>query len=977
VRPELKPPSTTTHTASPEQERLARILDEYLVAIEQGQCVSPEELLAKYPGDADQLRGYLSGLQLFHAAAIVPGGSRSASQEPGVPAGLQTMGDYRLIREIGRGGMGVVYEAWQISLRRRIALKLLPFTSSHDTKQISRFKNEAQAAAQAQHPNIVPVFAIGEENGAHYYVMQLIEGQSLTSLLAALRNSGDPPCGTTAPNVAATRNDQQGEAALRRARPAVSQEERSVQPMRASETADHIRVVARLGIQAAEALHAAHEIGIIHRDVKPSNLLLDDQGKLWITDFGLARCRENQGLTQTGDVLGTMRYTSPEQALGRTTLVDHRSDLYSLGLTLYELATLNHPADDVSDLQLLFDRNRPPVKPLRYWNRNIPRDFETIVLKCMAEFPHERYGTARELAEDLERFLDGRPIVASPPGIITRATKWAKRRRGVVYAATAVLLLAAGGLVASNWMLARETAAKNQALAHAVERLRVVGLVLDSFANEYTDQLAGLPGAESLRQGMIEDCIDFYRRFESEAHDAPSLTADMAVAYGRLGGLYDKLGKRSEAMGAMQKALATWKKLVTSDPENCEHVRSLAECENNLGLLLSDEGNHVNALELLEAAKQSQEQLRRGQPNRPDIAVHLATTHNNIGLVRLRLNLSDEAAKEFRAAIELAEPLTTSADKSVDATRAVAAAYNNLAPIYESTDLRAAFQAYRKSIDYQISLVKKFPVNRLYQAELARTYNNLGHVTSQSNDWPTTERCFADAIRIQENLVKGSPLAAAYRRDLAISYNNLGMAQLRSGRLDDAESALRKAVEAHDVLIVAAPSDAQTLSNQGNVWNNLAKLLDRKKLSAEAGGAYGKAIEFQKRALALAPNDVARRRLLNDEYHVYASHLVVQRKYDEAIGITMERGKLWRNNSEMLFSVAQDLASVYRRLNEPEANTQSKAKCVEAAAAVVRAALAGGLSRKRLEDRSLSGLAQDDGFVKQMNVPLNEFSQAL
>ena len=217
--------------------------------------------------------------------------------------------------------------------------------------------------------------------------------------------------------------------------------------MRAGETADHIRVVARLGIQAAEALHAAHEYGIVHRDVKPSNLLLDDQGKLWVTDFGLARCRENQGLTQTGDVLGTMRYMSPEQALGRTALVDHRTDVYSLGVTLYELATLHHPADELSDAQLLFDRNRPGAKPLRHWNRHIPRDFQTIVLKCIAEFPHERYSTAHELADDLERFLEGQPILASPPSLMSRVSKWAKRRRGVVYAAAAVLLVAVGAIV--------------------------------------------------------------------------------------------------------------------------------------------------------------------------------------------------------------------------------------------------------------------------------------------------------------------------------------------------------------------------------------------------------------------------------------------------------------------------------------------------------------------------------------------------
>ena len=185
----------------PDQERLARILDDYLVAIEQGLPVTPEELLAKYPEDAAQLRGYLSGLQLFHAAAGVAPQQVQGSLIVGpLPQPMQTIGDYQLVREIGRGGMGVVYEAFQVSLRRRVALKILPFTVANDAKQISRFKNEAQAAAQVQHPNIVPVYAVGEENGVHYYVMQLIEGQSLTSLLDGLRSSGRASHGATAAN---------------------------------------------------------------------------------------------------------------------------------------------------------------------------------------------------------------------------------------------------------------------------------------------------------------------------------------------------------------------------------------------------------------------------------------------------------------------------------------------------------------------------------------------------------------------------------------------------------------------------------------------------------------------------------------------------------------------------------------------------------------------------------------------------------
>ena len=192
--------------------------------------------------------------------------------------------------------------------------------------------------------------------------------------------------------------------------------------------------------------------------MKPSNLLLDEHGKLWVTDFGLARCRESANLTQSGDILGTMRYMSPEQALGRNGLVDHRTDVYSLGVTLYELAALRHPADDVGDLQLFFDRTRTNYRPLRHWNRHIARDFETIVMKAISEFPHERYATAQELADDLTRFREGRPILASPPNIVSRASKWAKRHRAAVVAAMAVAAVLMLSLAIGLVIVARKNA---------------------------------------------------------------------------------------------------------------------------------------------------------------------------------------------------------------------------------------------------------------------------------------------------------------------------------------------------------------------------------------------------------------------------------------------------------------------------------------------------------------------------------------
>src|SRR5262245_7041443 len=229
--------------------------------------------------------------------------------------------------------MGVVYEAVQISLVRRVALKVLPFSATVYERQIARFKNEAQAAAQVNHPHIVPVFAIGQDHGIHFFPMQLIGGQSLCELVNQWRDAAGSRAAVKSPAVKspAVKSPAVKSPAVKSPASTWSQ---------TAETLERLKLISTMAIQAAEALHAAHEIGVVHRDVKPSNLLLDEKGKLWITDFGVARCKSDSNLTETGSVVGTLRYMSPEQAQGQPALVDHRTDVYSIGVTLYELVTL-------------------------------------------------------------------------------------------------------------------------------------------------------------------------------------------------------------------------------------------------------------------------------------------------------------------------------------------------------------------------------------------------------------------------------------------------------------------------------------------------------------------------------------------------------------------------------------------------------------------------------------------------------------
>jgi WD40 repeat protein/serine/threonine protein kinase len=356
-------------------------------------------------------------------------GTSHTPERPGPNPASVRLSDFRVIAELGRGGMGVVYEAHQFSLNRRVALKVLPVAALADPRQLERFQNEARAAASLDHPNIVPVYAVGAEQDMHYLAMRLIDGQNLAQIIDRLRR----PIRSVAPDRPAESSQfgpTQGE----------QLDLMSLLSLDPHRDAAYCSAVARIGIQVAQALDYARERGIVHRDIKPANLMLDGTGRLWVTDFGLARIEASPSISQTGAVVGTLRCMSPEQVDYRG-IVDHRSDLYSLGATLYEVLTLTPVFSDATheSLRRLIATDEP--RSPRQLNRRIPADLETIILKSMSKDGGDRYATAGEFAADLRRFLEGKPIHARTIGHLRRALKWMRRRPAVA------ALIAVSGLV--------------------------------------------------------------------------------------------------------------------------------------------------------------------------------------------------------------------------------------------------------------------------------------------------------------------------------------------------------------------------------------------------------------------------------------------------------------------------------------------------------------------------------------------------
>jgi WD40 repeat protein/serine/threonine protein kinase len=402
------------------------------------------------------------------------------------------LGDYQIIREIGRGGMGVVYEAIQLSLGRRVALKVLPLAGALDARQLQRFKNEAHAAAHLQHQNIVPVYFVGCERGVHFYAMQFVEGQTLAAIIQELRQLDGRQVKAPQEVEARPLGDLASELVSGRWAPAkgdgadspttgpyslppfvapyqpgvglgqipiVETATRAVATIsteHSTKSPGFFRTVANLGIQAAEALEHAHQLGVIHRDIKPANLMVDARGNLWITDFGLAHCQGGCELTMSGDLLGTLRYMSPEQAMGSRVIVDQRTDIYSLGATLYELLALEpvFSGHDRQELlrQLAFEEPKPPHS----LNKAIPPELETIVLKAVEKNPADRYATAQEFVDDLRRYLEDKPIRARRPTVGQRARKWVRRHPGVARTAVAALVVIALGSILSTMLIAHQ-----------------------------------------------------------------------------------------------------------------------------------------------------------------------------------------------------------------------------------------------------------------------------------------------------------------------------------------------------------------------------------------------------------------------------------------------------------------------------------------------------------------------------------------
>jgi serine/threonine protein kinase len=701
--------------------RVIAALEEYLDAVEAGQPLERRAFVARHPEVAEALAACLEGLDFVRSAA--PNLHASAA-----PPATTELGDFHLVRVIGQGGMGVVYEAEQRSLGRRVAVKVLPFVSALDPRQLQRFQNEAHAAAQLHHPHIVPVYAVGCASGVHFYAMQLIEGRNLAQVMRGQRTEvkGQPK---------ATRNGKGSDTApWPEAGIAIESSPDSAPGVR---SALRPTDAARLGVQAAEALDYAHQLGVVHRDIKPANLLLDARGHLWITDFGLACLPTEVELTRTGDLLGTLRYLSPEAAAGgsKRGVIEPRSDIYALGVTLYELLT-GRPAFIVSDRAELLRRivEVDPLPP-RQWDRTIPTDLETIVLKAINKEPAKRYATAQEMADDLQRFLAGAPIHARRATPVERLARWTRRHRTAVVVGLGVALTALVTLCSFTTVVVQQ---RNEVRQQRAGLLRERRTAWEAFDKSHTRLVEGWlsrqPRLLPVQRAYLLEALQYYESVLHEDSTDPRPREQTAKAACRVGDIQQRLGESKAAEAAYDRAVALFAQLMEDSPEEAEYRRELAVCLNNRGNLFRGQARWSDALQAYEKARA----LFCGLDGVTSLEGQAGTDVNE-GLVLQSLDRLPEAEAALRRAVKQFEKLAAADDRV------------------------------------------------MYRHDLAQARNNLGYLLQQTARGEEARTFYKTAVAEREKLAAEYPEVLEFRQDLAQSLTNFGRSLQAAGETEEAK----------------------------------------------------------------------------------------------------------------------------------------------------------------------------------------------
>lgn len=1024
IEPDLSvEPSVIRRLSEEQKERLSSLLDHYMLQLEEGLQPDATQLVEANQDLAEALNSYLQQLKVLHEVAAgfsaAQAGADDTSEDP--RDDQHRLDDFVLSREIGRGGMGVVYEARQCSLGRRVAIKVLPFASVLDAKQITRFKNEAQAAAQVQHPNIVPVYAVGADRGVHYYAMRFVEGLPLDRVIARFRATGQSMSATATmtqrpsrstpertqpldatvawsqsstqdstglPPLEPTRDGSFESDPLPVSKPPVSEarqqehehgehehehgEHSATQAGRTPtpkpsrglldfgepagsavdlvpasyleqydrSSKEFFREVARLGVQAARALHAAHEYGIVHRDIKPSNLMVDETGKLWVTDFGLARFQTDASLTKTGDLLGTLRYMSPEQAAGNNAFVDHRTDIYSLAATLYELVTFRavFTGDNNPTLLKQIESDDPPLP--RSIRSEIPGDLETVVMKAMSKLRDDRYETAADFADDLQRVVDNEPTVARPLTLIDRLSQWTRRNQRIVLIATTVTALLACVLGVSVVLVQQAKQDSDRHLSDATRHLQRSREAIEDLGLEVAEELQHIPGAARLQQEVLSRSLSYYQAIARDQSDDPTIQADIALAHSKIGAIYDRLREYDEAIASYQESLSLFTQLQLDDPTNHELQRSIGICQNNIGQTETERGDLDAAAEAFaEALAWLQPLLEQAQSTQA--IADLARTENNLAMLMVRQKQVESAEAYLKRAIRRLEPLVESREDDVELATQLAKSCYNLATLLKLRDSDKAEEYSRMARRAYENLPDSIVSTPQHVVALALIYNNHGAILASSEKYDQAIQLHRQAAQSLGALLVETPNDMRLKKDLALTRNTLGQVYSKANQLRDALRELADAVELQQELAELAPYDTEVRHTLGGIYNNLGVTLELADQTVRAQRAFQLAAEAQRKAVAAQPQNTRYRMALSRHLVNLGRMLRRGGAAEQAATVAHERLRLEGERSPQSLAIAEEMVLAADLL--PSSDAQARKLLYETAHRLVDQAIERGL----------------------------------
>jgi serine/threonine-protein kinase len=909
--------------------QLLDLLDRWEELERQGAAPTPEELCRDCPERVADVRQALAGLRRLRpiladgagASTPVAAADNTAPPEPGPTfAGAS----YRPLRFHAQGGQGEVYLARDEALGRDVALKRIQPRHGRAEDVERRFLREAEVTARLQHPGVVPVYGVGrDEAGRPFYVMRFVEGESLQD---AVRQFHDAP------------------------------------PADAGKRAVAFRQLLARFVALCNVVGYAHAKGVVHRDLKPANVLLGPYGETLVADWGLAKLLDrpeasgddagrrgpDEVLTWAGQVVGTPAYMSPEQAAGED--VGPASDVYGLGATLYALLTGEPPFAGHDGRAVLAQVRGGRPEPPRRRNPGVPAALEAVCLKAMAPRPEDRYGSALELAADVERWLADEPVTAyrEPRGV--RAWRWVRRHRTVMTAAAALLVTATAALAIGFVVVSRERDAKEMARVDAVtardaeskahKRTRDA---LNTLTDDVIEKLfAKQPQLGEDEKKYFREVLRFYEEFAAATGpttvQARESRADGAL---RVGIVRSRLSQMKDAEASYRDALARFSELVAEFPADPEYRAQLARTQNNLGSLLAEVGRQKEAIDAFRTALDLHARLTDDFPAVAIYRLRLSGTYTALGRQLFREGQVREAEAAYRTALECQSKLVN--DWPADPTyhQNLAVTHGNLAWLYDATDRRrdaeeswraatalwarlvadhptvpwyrnglawdqkdlgrllrrtgrpkAAEIEYRKAIDNLSQLTADYPTIPSYASNLAYAYVGFGILQTEMGQVKEAEAAYRSAQPILAKLAGNFPAITDYRSELALAYGSLGALLTDAGRLEEAEAALRQALPLRARLAADSPTVAENQNELAGTLVNLARVANARNEYAKAVQLLEEARPHHEAALTANPGDPSHRSYLRNNLSVLAEALAKQGNHAAAASAAERLGSL-------------------------------------------------------------------------------------